>query len=226
MFVSLLSVAAIGWIPSPGLGPINHDFHTRRVVVTTTATVQRDSQPNPWSDALQEKLKVSQEKDRAEANHHRTVDIPSMGPVQSPHDTTQATIGAAKVSVAYGRPSMKGRKIFGGLVPYNRVWRTGANEATLLTTDKDIIIGGLPVSAGTYTLYTIPSESGWQLVINREVGQWGTSYHQEFDYGRVSMTTSASKEPVEKLLIELQKGKLLMSWANTVAEVPIAQKKK
>src|SRR6187399_1420151 len=98
---------------------------------------------------------------------------------KSPHETTKATIDGAAISVTYGRPSVRGRKIMGALVPYGTVWRTGADEATTLTTDKAIQIGGTSVPAGTYTLYTLPGESAWQLIVNKQTGQWGTEYDQK-----------------------------------------------
>ena len=82
---------------------------------------------------------------------------------------------------------MRDRKIFGGLVPYGQVWRTGANSATSLKTDVDLTIGGAPVPAGSYTLYTIPTETGWKLIINKQTGQWGTDYDEKQDLARVDM---------------------------------------
>src|ERR671920_1726311 len=95
----------------------------------------------------------------------------------SPHETVNATVDGAKISVTYGRPYAKGRKIAGGLIPYDKVWRTGADEATTLVTDKALMFGGTHVEPGTYTLYTLPSEKGWQLIINKQTGQWGTDYN-------------------------------------------------
>ncbi|HYR08943.1 MAG TPA: DUF2911 domain-containing protein, partial [Longimicrobium sp.] len=92
----------------------------------------------------------------------------------SPRDTTEARVADARIYVDYGRPSMRGRPIMGALVPYGQVWRTGANEATTLVTDRALRVGGTDVPAGTYTLYTLPGESAWQLIINRQTGQWGT----------------------------------------------------
>src|SRR5215510_2368501 len=91
----------------------------------------------------------------------------------SPHETTDLTLNGKKVTVTYGRPSMKGRKIMGGLVPYGQVWRTGADEATVLTTDADLMIGNLSVPKGSYSLFTLPSESGWKLIVNKVDKQWG-----------------------------------------------------
>src|SRR4051812_36783509 len=89
-------------------------------------------------------------------------------PVLSPRDSAVASFGAAKVSVDYSRPSKRGREIFGGLVPWNQVWRTGANAATTLVTSRDLDIGGTLVPAGTYTLYTLPSPTGWKLIVNKQ----------------------------------------------------------
>jgi hypothetical protein len=147
------------------------------------------------------------------------------GPLASPRDTTRDTIGAAHVLVDYGRPSKRGRVIFSDLVPYGEVWRTGANAATTLVTDKDLTIGKLAVPAGTYTLYTIPAAASWQLIINKEIGQWGLTYHQELDLGRVPMAVSSTKMPVEKFLIDFTPGMMRFQWDTTVVQVPIAEKK-
>jgi Protein of unknown function (DUF2911) len=97
----------------------------------------------------------------------------------SPPGEAAVTFADGKtVTIHYSRPSMRGRKIFGRLVPYDRVWRTGANAATSLQTDVDLTIGGANVPAGSYTLYTLPGANGWQLIINKQTGQWGTEYGQ------------------------------------------------
>src|SRR5262245_9147506 len=91
----------------------------------------------------------------------------------SPHETAELTLNGKKVIVTYGRPSMKGRKIMGGLVPFGQVWRTGADEATVLKTDADLTIGNLTVPKGSYAIFTLPSESGWKLIVNKVSDQWG-----------------------------------------------------
>ncbi len=145
-----------------------------------------------------------------------------LGPL-SPRDTARATIGGAHLMVDYGRPSVRGRKIFGGLVPWNQVWRAGANEATQLITDRDLVIGGTAVPAGTYSLFTIPSERGWKLIINKQHGQWGTDYDAAQDLVRLDMTTRALPEPVERLTASIRPegdgGMLLVSWARTEAGI-------
>jgi len=143
-----------------------------------------------------------------------------------------AAVGFAdgkKVTIEYSRPYAKGRKIVGGLVPYDQVWRTGANEATLLKTDADLEIGGTPVPAGSYTLWTIPSSGSWKLIINKQTGQWGTNYDQSQDLARVNMTVSSLPQ-VEQFTISFDKtggdsAKLNLDWEKTRASVDLKEKK-
>ena len=134
----------------------------------------------------------------------------------SPAGQATAKIGAATVTIDYSRPSIRGRKIMGGLVPFGKVWRTGANKATHLSTDADLRIGTLAVPAGTYTIYTVPGEKAWTLVINKQTGQWGTQYDQTQDFGRVEMTVGATPAAVEMFTIAINangaKGTLSMEW--------------
>src|SRR5688572_2972596 len=94
----------------------------------------------------------------------------------SPGVKVETEIAGKTITVAYSAPSKRGREIMGGLVPYGKVWRTGANAATTLTTSTDLMIGNLHVPAGTYSLYTIPGEKEWTLIVNKQTGQWGTNY--------------------------------------------------
>ena len=123
----------------------------------------------------------------------------------SPAGTAKATIDGATIQIDYSRPSVKGRKIIGGLVPYGQVWRTGANEATTLTTDKALEIGGLAVPAGKYTLFTLPGETEWKLIVNKQTGQWGTEYDEKQDLGRAALKKAATTAPVEQFTITLDK---------------------
>jgi hypothetical protein len=147
-------------------------------------------------------------------------------PVASPRDTVRGTIGGAHLLVDYGRPSKRGRQIFGGLVPFDVVWRTGANAATTFVTDKDLVIGTTPVPAGTYTLYTLPGASSWQLIINKQTKQWGTEYAKDQDLARIPMTVSPLPAPVEKMEIAIvpsgNTGTLDINWDTTKASVRIA----
>ena len=146
----------------------------------------------------------------------------------SPRDSVRASVGAAQVSVNYGRPTRRGRTIFGTVVPWNQVWRTGANAATGFTTTADLVIGGAEVPAGSYTLWTLPSPSGTKLIINKQTGQWGTVYDAAQDLARVDMTSETLPSPVEQFTIDIvpQGGGAVMrmSWDRTRFSVPITVK--
>src|SRR5438309_9324623 len=136
----------------------------------------------------------------------------------SPPGTAAVTFAdGKKATIEYSRPSAKGREIYGGLVPYDQVWRTGANEATSLKTDADLVIGGTTIPAGSYTLFTLPSKSSWKLIINKQTGQWGTNYDQSQDLARVDMSTSSLPQAVEQFTISLDttggdSSKLNLGW--------------
>ncbi|HEX8903409.1 MAG TPA: DUF2911 domain-containing protein [Longimicrobiaceae bacterium] len=148
------------------------------------------------------------------------------GRILSPRDTVRFEVAPGqRIYVDYGRPFMRGRRIMGGLVPYGRVWRTGANAATTLVTDVDLVIGDHPVPRGTYTLYTLPTARGWTLIVNRQTGQWGTQYEPARDLVRIPMQVSALREPVQQFTIKLERGRggehvLALEWENTRATVP------
>ncbi len=148
------------------------------------------------------------------------------GQVLSPRQTTSATIAGKKITVAYGAPSMRGRKVMGGLVPYGEVWCAGANDATALDTEADLDINGLKVPKGSYTLWAFPTANEWKLIVNKETGQWHTEYKERYDLGRVKMNVRSLPAPVERLSIQLasaggNKGTLVLSWENTEVSVPI-----
>lgn len=135
----------------------------------------------------------------------------------SPRDTAEAVIGSSRVTIDYGRPRKRGRVIFGGIVPWGEVWRTGANAATQLMVESPTTIGGtLKLQPGVYTLWTVPTETGATLIVNGQAGQWGTEYHAERDIGRVSLTVSAGPE-VEMLTIQIEergenRGAIIFAW--------------
>lgn len=144
----------------------------------------------------------------------------------SPPGRAEVTLKGKKVTIDYSRPSMRGRKIIGGLVPYGEVWRTGANEATTLTTEADLNIGGTNVPAGKYTLYTLPSEGTWKLIINKQTGQWGTVYDPSQDLARVDLKKSSLDQPVEQFTISFSKkndstADLILQWETTQLSVPV-----
>jgi len=148
---------------------------------------------------------------------------------QSPPAETSVTIGGKAIRINYSAPSMRGRKIFGGLEPYGRVWRAGANEATALHTDASLDIGGLSVPKGDYTLFVYLDPKQWQLVVSKATREWGLDYDQSRDLGRVKMEMSKPPKPIETYKMTLSslganQGKLQLEWENTVAEVRIAVK--
>jgi hypothetical protein len=147
----------------------------------------------------------------------------------SPAATAEIKLKNKPVTIAYSRPYKKGRKIMGGLVPYGRVWRTGADDATSLKTAVDLEIGGTTVPAGSYTLYTLPSETTWKLIINKQTGQWGTEYDQSQDLARVNLTKSSLPSPIEQFTIEFVKlsgdsADLILEWETTKLSVPVRAK--
>ena len=138
----------------------------------------------------------------------------------SPHVRTSWTVDGANISIEYGRPSLKGRSE-SELMPPGREWRTGADEATTLITDKPLMIGSLHVPAGTYTLYTVPGATEWQLVVSKKTGQWGIPYPKGEDLGRTPMTVTKNTKPVEQLTISVADtsggGDLVIEWGTTKA---------
>jgi hypothetical protein len=152
-------------------------------------------------------------------------------PRVSPHETVDATVGDAKITIVYGRPyskdpkSAEKRKIWGTLVPFGKVWRMGADEATLLTTDKDITIGGTAVPAGKYSLFLLPTESGAKLIVNKQTGQWGTKYDESQDLIRIDLKKEAAAKPVDQFTIAVDNGVLKLMWEETQYSASIAAKK-
>ena len=149
-------------------------------------------------------------------------------PLPSPRKMANADLAGTKVMISYGAPSVKGRKIFGGQVPYTEWWRTGANEATTLVTTGDLMIGTLHVPASKYTIVTLPSAGTWQLVVCKHTGQWGTDRFEKDDLGKVPMTKTMLKTPQEVMSIGFEKtagGKSQMhiKWADTDVSVPVSK---
>ena len=149
----------------------------------------------------------------------------------SPAAKAQCNFADGKtVTVDYSSPRMKSRQIYGGLVPYGQVWRTGANEATTFVTTADLNIGGKDVPAGNYTIFTIPNQGKWTLIINKTTGEWGIPYkYESADLARVDMTVSKTAGPVENFTIsfhEMGTGcHMYLDWENTRATALINEKK-
>ncbi len=154
----------------------------------------------------------------------------------SPHETISAVIDGNRVTIVYGRPYTKNphsgeeRKIWGELVPYGRVWRLGADESTLLITQKPLAFGDTTVPAGAYSLYMMPEENGTsKLIINKQLGQWGTQYNEGDDLARVDMKKETLEKPVNQLTLAIAKGPdgggvLKVMWETTQFSVPFTVK--
>jgi hypothetical protein len=144
--------------------------------------------------------------------------------ILSPRDSVFLSLDTNKISVNYGRPSMRGRVIMGQLVPWNKVWRTGANQATVIKTNFDMMMTDVPVTRGTYTLWTIPSPTGWKIIINKQSGQWGTQYDPGQDLARFDAKVETLPTAVDTFTISLEaagktSGVLKLMWEQTQVSV-------
>ena len=149
----------------------------------------------------------------------------------SPHETISTVVNGNRVTVVYGRPyttkpgTTVARKIWGGLIPYDKVWRLGADEATLLITQKALVIGGATVPAGAYTLFLLPAADGTaKLIISKQIGQWGEEYDAAQDLARVDLTKTTLDQPVTQFTLAILKspagGAIQISWENLAYSIP------
>lgn len=142
----------------------------------------------------------------------------------SPRGIATAVVHGQAIVLEYGRPWRRGRTIFGGLVPYGRVWRTGADEATLLQSDVPLRIDGHLVPAGRYTIWTRPGRETWTVMLNRQAGQWGTDYDPSRDLLRVAVRPRATRRLVDRFTIRLHvhgsTGTIALAWERTRVVVP------
>lgn len=147
--------------------------------------------------------------------------------LNAPRTQGSPATSPAKIWIDYGQPHARGRTVMGTVVPFDTVWRTGANSSTTFSTDVDLTIGGTFVPKGVYSLYSIPSRTGWALVVNRQTGQWGTVYDASKDLARIPMTMRALSEPAESFAIALvpaadappAHGRLVMVWGTMEGSV-------
>jgi len=152
----------------------------------------------------------------------------------SPHETVSVNADGNRVTITYGRPYTKDpktgepRKIWGGLVPYGKVWRMGADEATTLITQKAIVLGGTTIPAGAYTLFMLPAEDGSaKLIVNKQIGQWGLQYDEKQDLARIDMKKATPDKTVDQFTITLTKNptELKAAWENTEYSAPFSVQK-
>ncbi len=143
-------------------------------------------------------------------------------------DSIQTVIGNSSIKINYTRPSMRGRVIFGEVVPWNRYWRTGANQATKITTSYPLYFNGKILPAGVYSVLTMPSQTGWTMMFNKEANIWGTDYNSAHDVLRVPMQVEQLKEPVELMTIEVvptaKGGAINVIWERTKASAHFTAK--
>jgi hypothetical protein len=153
----------------------------------------------------------------------------SFGTVASPRDTARATVGTASIWVDYGRPAARGRDVWQNGVLGDTIWRTGANAATQLNTSADLVVNGVTIPAGKYTLWThTRSAGGYQLIVNKQVGQWGTEYRPEQDLTRAPADAPPTPEPVERFTISVEpqgsNGVFRLAWGKQQLTVPFTVK--
>lgn len=151
----------------------------------------------------------------------------ALKPRPSPMYQVTLKNGETYIKITYCRPSKNGREIFGGLVPYGTVWRTGANEATEITTTRDISFGNKKLKSGTYTLFSIPEKDSWTIILNKELGQWGAyQYNETLDVLRIEVPVSVSPEVYEAFTIDFKQNNggadLQFIWDKTLVTVPIS----
>lgn len=135
----------------------------------------------------------------------------------SPRDTARIEVAGAHVLIDYGRPSLRGRVMFGKLLPWGKIWRLGANAATQLITDKDLVIGADTIPAGTYSLWSVLTPTTWELIVNKQHGQWGTEYHADSDFVHIPLTVSRLSTPLEQFTTTLEpkgadRGAIRFAW--------------
>jgi len=131
----------------------------------------------------------------------------SAKPLASPAATAEVSLGGKDIKITYNAPSLRGRKMVGGVDPYGKVWRTGANSATTLITKANLKIGTLSVPAGTYTLFTLPNPDQWLLIVSKDTGEWGLAYKESSDLGRTPMKSNTLSSPQEKMSISFENTK-------------------
>jgi hypothetical protein len=146
----------------------------------------------------------------------------------SPHESVSASIDGSDLTITYGRPSMRGRKIFGSLVPFDRVWCPGADEATTLDSTRELRIGTLTVPPGPHTIWVLPTTETWTLVVSKEPSGFHTNYNRSADLGRIELRKRDVSDPVEQLTFAISKnpegagGIIAMTWETTEVSVPFS----
>ena len=157
--------------------------------------------------------------------------VPTIAQLASPTAKAGCKFADGKtISVNYSSPHLRGRKIFGDLVPFGEVWRAGADDATSFVPNVDVIVGGKNVPAGKYTMFTLPTQTKWILIISKQTGEWGIPYPgEQFDFARMEMKVSKLSSPLENFTISFDQAgtscTMKLDWETTRASIDIAEKK-
>lgn len=142
---------------------------------------------------------------------------------KSPAASASGEIDGIEVKVDYHQPSARGREIMGGLVPYGKVWRTGANNATTISFSDDVKIAGKGLPAGKYSLFTIPGDSEWTIIFNSQTDIWGTQYSKDSDVLRVDVSSVLTDEMTETFEIKVANDAVVLAWENTMVKIPVGK---
>jgi hypothetical protein len=211
-----------------GKAEIEHDWLAGTGVATVDSAFRLQQYSGARTTYKVEMVRVAEQPDvRAIGERFAAAEAKGGGAKQlSVRDTARASIGATTFAVDYARPLARGRKLLGDVIPYDNVWRTGANAATQFTTSTPVSLGGLKLAAGQYTLWTLPRANGVDLIVNRQTGQWGTSYDRSRDLGATPMKSEVADPAVEEFTISIKPagdraGALVMEWGTFRWSVPI-----
>jgi hypothetical protein len=234
-----LEAAELAMIPigAEGTYPLRLERHGRDSVIVhnlagaNLARVDPDGRLLSW-DGMGSTLAITADRDvtldiTRYAREYAERDAAGRGlGALSPRDSVSARVGDVAVTIAYGRPAARGRQVFGGVVPWGQVWRTGANQVTILRTDGDLMIGDARIPAGSYSLFSIPSPDGWELIVNRQTGQWGTDHDPAQDLARVRLRHETVETRLEQFTIELEprgerEAELRLAWDDARATVGV-----
>jgi hypothetical protein len=212
----------VDFLPIPGFYPGGQPGHMR--VDAQGRLLSLDGSDSPLKVIVQRVPDLDVAAFRQRFAQREAADGP-MGQL-SGRDTVRASVGGATLTIDYGRPRRRGREIFGNVVPWNEIWRVGANAATGLVTDRDLLLGGVVVPKGSYTLFMLPAPEGSKLIVNRQTGQWGTAYDPREDFARIDLTSEQLKQTVEPFTIVIEPqgkgGVLRLRWDRTQFSVPFS----
>jgi hypothetical protein len=207
---------------------IQHDWLSGTGVATFDSTGRMLTYSGARTTYLVDIARVDSQPDiRGIADKWEAIEAAKGGVAQlSPRDTVRSSIGDASIVIDYSRPLARGRTLLGNVIPFGQVWRTGANAATQFTTSAPVRLAGIQLSAGTYTLWTVPRQNGVDLIVNGQAGQWGTQYDRSRDVGTARMQSTTLSTPVDQFTISIaandaRRGTLSLEWGSFRWTAPI-----